>query len=71
MISATHFQPPEDCLHRSETCGQPLGIEQRIDFGVVVEINEDGEPFGPRFGARDCFGIARLFSFTPMLDAVG
>src|SRR6266516_6161970 len=65
------FEPREDCLRRSETRCQPLRIERRVDLGVVVEVDENVELFGPSFGARNCFGIARLFSFAPMLDAVG
>src|SRR6266480_1430945 len=65
------FERPENCLRTSETRGQPLRIERSVDFGVVVEVNENVELFGPSFGARDCFGIARLFSFAPMLYAVG
>src|SRR6266567_9145732 len=63
--------PRGDCLRRSETRCQPLRIERRVDLGVVVEVDENVELFGPSFGARNCLGIARLFSFAPMLDAVG
>jgi hypothetical protein len=54
----------DNSLHSEPRC-QSLCVEGSMDLGVVIEVNENVEMFGPSFGMRNCFGIARLFARAP------
>jgi hypothetical protein len=58
-----------DSLH-PEPRRKSLRVEGSVDLSVVVEVNENVKLFGPTFGMRNCFGIARLFARAPQLDAL-
>jgi hypothetical protein len=57
-------------LYAESRC-QSFRVKGSVDLGVVVEVNKNIKTLGPPLGMRDRFGIVRLFSTSPLPDAVG
>jgi hypothetical protein len=54
--STTHLNREENHLRKSALRRQPLRIERRIDFGIIIEVNEHVESRGSP--------LARAISFA-------
>jgi hypothetical protein len=55
----THLDREENHLRKSEVRRQPLRIERRIDFGIIIEVNEDVESLGSSLCASNQFRVTR------------